>query len=204
MAARQRRSVIDLLLEGFETALFPCSLVLLVPGVAAAVTARQESAAALIGYVTTTIVVGWLRFSGQLDDLAVPIVAMAFALAAALLVVPLIRRINLVSAAGGGVAGVAAASLWEPCVGEEFGTVLTELPDRGLVGLGLMTIYLIGVMVPLGIVGAVLHLIPNPVLLPARPFMMILGGGVFGILAIATATGFIDSVISQLVSWTLA
>ena len=118
--------------------------------------------------------------------------------------VPLIRRINLVSAAGGGVAGVAAASLWEQCVGEEFGTVLIELPDRGLVGLGLMTVYLIGVMVPLGIVGAVLHLIPNPVLLPARPFMMIAGGGVFGLLAIATATGFIDSVISQLVSWTLA
>ncbi len=191
--------MIDLLVEGFETALFPCSLVLLAPGVAAAVTARQESAAALTGYVTTVIVVGWLRFSGQIGDIGIPIVAMAFALAAALLVVPLIRRINLVSAAGGGVAGVAAAALWEPCVGAEFGGLLSDLTGRGVVGVFLMGVYLVGIMAPLAIVGAVLHLIPNPFLLPARPFMMVAGSAFFAVLAVATATGVINSVISKLV-----
>ncbi len=194
---------IDLVIEGFETAFFPCSLVLLIPGLAAAITARQESSAALVGFSTAVVAVGWLRFSARIGDTPITIVAMSFAAAAALLIVPLIRRINLVSGAGGAVAGLAAASLWEPCVGAAFGSLLVDLPDGGAGSLILMACYLIGILAPLGVLGAVLHLIPNPLLLPVRPFMMFAGGAVFVVLAVATAVGLVDSIIGQLVEWSL-
>ncbi len=194
---------IDLLLEGFETAFFPCSLVLLIPGLATAITARQESSAALTGYGAAVLVVGWLRFSARIDDTPTVIVAMAFAAAALLLIVPLIRRLNIVSATGGAIAGLAAASLWEPCVGAAFGSLLVDLPGGGPGSFVMMSLYLAGIVAPLAVLGAVLHVIPNPTLLPIRPVMMFAGGAVFFIMAIATATGFVDSVIGQLVQWSI-
>lgn len=193
----------NLLAEGFETAFFPCSLVLLIPGLATAITARQESSAALVGYTAAVLVVGWLRFSARIGDTPIFIVAMAFAAAALLLVVPLIRRLNVVSAGGGAIAGLAAASLWEPCVGAAFGSLLVDLPGGGPGSFVMMSLYLAGIVAPLGIIGAILHVIPNPMLLPVRPFMMFGGGAAFFVLAIATAIGVVDSIIGQLVQWSL-
>lgn len=193
----------NILAEGFETAFFPCSLVLLIPGLATAITARQESTAALAGYTGAILVVGWLRFSARIGDTPIVIVAMAFAAAAVLLLVPLMRRLNLVSTGGGALAGMAAASLWEPCVGSEFGSLLVDLPGGGPGSFIMMSLYLVGLVAPLGLVGAVLHAIPNPVLLPARPVMMFGGGAAFFVLAVATAVGVIDSIIGQLVQWSI-
>ncbi len=193
----------NILAEGFETAFFPCSLVLLIPGLATAITARQESSAALVGYTAAVLVVGWLRFSARIGDTPIVVVAMGFAAAALILIVPIFRRINLVSAGGGGIAGIAAASLWEPCVGSEFGALLVDLPGGGPGSFVMMSLYLIGLVAPLGVVGAILHAIPNPTLLPVRPFMMFGGGAAFFVLAIATAVGLIDTVIGQLVQWSI-
>ena len=195
--------MIDLLLEGFESALLPCSLILLLPGAAAVIAARQESSPAVIGFVAGALAMGWLRFSNRIEDPPSRGVALAFAAAAVLLLVPLVRRLDVVSAAGGLLAGLASAALWIPCVGEHFGTLLGELPDRGASGLALFAVYLVGVLAPLVLLAAAFHLIPAPLFLPIRPFMMAIGGTVLGLLAIATAMGLDDDLVSQLVEWSL-
>ncbi len=192
--------MIDLLLEGLESALLPCSLILLIPGIAVALAARQESTPALVGFVGAAWVFSWLRFSATVDGFERPIVAMAFAASAALLLVPLLRRLDVLALLGGALGGAAAAALWQPCVGENFGTLLGELPDQAPAGVGLLAIYLLGVLAPVIALGAVMHLIPNPLMLPVRPVMMAIGGGVLGLLALTTAVGLDDNLVSKLVS----
>ena len=195
--------MLELLLEGFESALIPCSFILLIPGLAVAIAARQESTPAAAGFVAAALLVGWLRFSNRLDDPPSAVIALALAGAVVLLLVPLIRRLDIVSGAGGALAGGAASALWLPCVGEEFGTLLGELPGRGGSGLALMSLYLLGVLAPLVLVAAGMHLVPDGLLLPARPFMMAIGGAALGLLALGTAVGLDDEIVSQLVEWSL-
>ena len=195
--------MIELLFEGFESALLPCSLILLLPGAAAVIAARQESTPAIAGFVVGSLTLGWLRFSDRISDPPSRLVALALAGAIVLLLVPLIRRLDVVSAAGGLLAGAAGASLWVPCVGEHFGTLLGELPDRGASGVGLFALYLFGVLAPLVFLAAAMHLIPEALFLPVRPFMMVIGGTVLGLLAVATAVGLHDDLVSQLVKWSL-
>jgi len=195
--------VIPLLLEGFESAFLPCSLILLIPGAAAAIAARQESNSALSGFVAGSLVFAWLRFSGRGGDLPLGLVALLLAVSVVLLVIPLVRRLNLVSGAGGLLTGIATGVLWEPCVSTEFGALLAELPDRGASGFGLTAVYMAGVLAPVLLLGAVLHLIPSPALILARPVMLFAGAGVLAMLAVATAAGLTDNIIGQLVEWSI-
>lgn len=195
--------MIELLLEGLESALLPCSLIILIPGVATAFAARKESSPALMGFVPACIFMSWLRFSGKGGDFDRLIIAGAFAAAIVLLLVPILRRLDILAFAGGVLAGGAAASLWQPCVGAEFGDLLSDLPTRGIVGFALFTIYTVAVLAPVLALGAVMHLLPTSIWLPLRPFMMIVGGSTLGLLAAATAVGLDDNLVGQLVSWSI-
>jgi len=57
----------------------------------------------------------------------------------------------------------------------------------------------IGVIAPLFAVAAVLYLIPNPTLILARPFMLVVGCGTLAVIALATAAGLSDDIIGRLV-----
>lgn len=194
--------MIDLLIEGLESAFLPCSLILLLPGLATAFVARtKESAIALGGFAIGTLIIGWLRFSDRFSELGTGSAALALAVGAAFLAVPLMRRISLVAIAGGVMTGGAAAILWEPCVGAEFGTLLGELPTSGALSIFKFAAYIVGVLAPLIVVGGVFAAIPGPLLIPARPAMMATGLVIFVGLALAVALGFHDELVSQLVEW---
>ncbi|MEL6986075.1 MAG: hypothetical protein AAFO29_26840, partial [Actinomycetota bacterium] len=104
---------------------------------------------------------------------------------------------------GGLLAGAASAELWRPCVGLEFGQVLNSLPDRGLSGLGLMAVYLLGVLSPLAAVGALHHLVPEQHREWAEPWMAGVGALALGALALATAVGLHDDLVGKLFEWSL-
>ena len=195
--------MIQLLIEGVESATLPCSLILLLPGAAVALASRQESTSALAGFGAGSATLAWLRFSDRGGNLSTSLVALLLVGAVVLLIVPLVRRLNVVSGVGGLLAGVAAGVLWVPCVGAEFGQLLAELPDRGPTGVGLFLIYMAGVVTPLLVLGAVLHLIPDTALIFARPLMLLVGAGTLGLLALAAAAGLTDNLIGQLVEWSL-
>lgn len=191
--------MIDLAIEALESALLPCSFVLLLPGAATVLAARQEAAVALVGFIIGSLGLAWLRFSGNGGDFERPIIAMAFAASAALLVVPLIRRLDILALSGGLLAGSASVTLWQPCVGEQFGTLLGQLPERGVIGAGLLCVYVLGVLAPVVALGAIIHIIPDPLQMPVRPVMMAVGGGVLGLFALLTAAGLDDELVSKLV-----
>lgn len=197
--------IIELVVEGFESALLPCSFVVLVPGAAAVIASRQESTSAFVGFVVGLMGLAFFRFSGRGGDLPVGIVALLFAVAVVLLAIPLVRRLNIVTGSGGLLVGGAAGALWEPCVGLQFADLLNTLPERSpAIGVALLTSYVLGVLAPLIALAAALYLIPNPTLILARPVMLVVGCGTLAILALATAAGFSDDVIGKLVELSVA
>lgn len=196
--------IVDLLIEGFESALLPCSYVVLVPGAAAVIASRQESTSAFVGFFFGLSALGFLRFSGRGGDLSPTWVALLLATAVVLLAIPLVRRLNIVTGSGGLLVGAAAGVLWEPCVAVHFADLLNELPTRTpAVGVALLVAYTVGVIAPLFGLAAVLYLIPNPTLILARPVMLVVGCGTLAIMALATAAGFSDDIIGKLVELSL-
>ena len=196
-------TLINLLTEGFRTAWLPCSLIVLLPGVAALLAARDELTVTVFGYGAAITFVAWLRFSDRGGDWPLLAAATALLAATALFLVPTIDGRRVVSVVGGALAGGAAAELWVPAVGRTFGRVLSQLPDRPLVGGFELGLYLLGVLAPLIVLALVLRLGPDrvPVL---RHRLALLGSAVLAVLAALTALGLHDAIARWLVSRSLA
>ncbi len=193
--------MIRLLLEGIESAPTVSSVMILIPAAAAALAARQESTAALVGFAVAFVGAAWLRFADRSDQLGALTTAGLLAVGAAFLVVPVVRRLDAVAALGGLLVGLATAALWEPIVGAEFGALLDGLPTRGAAGLALLAIHVLGVAAPIVLLGVALHVIPDPILLPIRPVMLAVGGGTLGVVALFTAVGRYDRLVGGIVEW---
>ena len=197
--------IVDLLVEGFESALLPCSFVLLVPGAAAVIAARQESTSAFFGFTAGLLALSFFRFSDRGGDLRTSLIALLLAVGVVLLSLPLVRRLNIVTGAGGLLVGGASGALWEPCVGLHFADLLNTLPERNpAAGVILFAVYAAGVIAPLVALAAALYLIPNSTLILARPVMLAVGSGALAVMAVATAAGFSDEVIGKLVELSVA
>ena len=195
--------MLPLLAEGLESAWLPCSLILIVPGIAAVLAARDELVSAVSAFAVATLLLGWLRFSNRGGDWPLGVAAVALIMATVVFFVPVIKREHLSAAAAGLLAGGAAAELWEPCVGSEFGQLLGELPDRGPSGLILMASYVIGVLAPVAGFAAIVKLFPEWLLDPARGVLAVVGGAVLATMAVSTAVGLHDEVVGQLIQWSL-
>lgn len=193
----------DLLAEGFESALMACSLIILAPGVATALAARRAAVPALGSFSLAVLVASWLRFSDRGGGLEPILIAIVLAGAVATFAVPRLSRRELSAVGGGLLAGGASAELWRPCVGFEFGQVLNSLPGRGPSGLGLMALYLLGVLSPLLAVGAIHHLVPARYREPAEPWLAAIGAAALGALALATAFGLHDDLVGKLFEWSI-
>lgn len=196
--------MIELLTEGLESAFLPCSYILLLPGAAAGFAARtKESSWALAGFAAGSLGVAWFRYSDRLGEVGTAVPAIMLAAALTFLAVPLVRRITAVAIAGGSSVGAAAAFLWEPCVGSEFGLLLGELPGAGIGSLAELALYMLGVLAPLIVVGGIMAALPAPLMFAARP--LLLGAAVLtlGGLAVATALGYHDDLVGQLVQWSI-
>ncbi|MEM7341281.1 MAG: hypothetical protein AAF467_21680 [Actinomycetota bacterium] len=195
--------MVALLFEGFEAVWLPCSLVLLVPGLAATIGGRAQPVLALAGFAPSMVLASWVRFSERGGDWPTLVIAAVLAVAAIALALPA-DRIRQVGSVGGGVlAGGAAAALWEPCVGPEFGLLLNTLPDRGADGLALMAVYGLGLLAPLAAAAAVLKLVPEWMLHYGEAAMNVVGAAALGVMAATVAVGLHDEVIGQLFRWSL-
>lgn len=197
-------SALMLLIEGFTAAILPCTLILLVPGVAVSLTARETALPALTGFGLSVLAFSWLRFSGTGAGWPALVSALALLISVAILLVPPIQRLDLVALLGGALAGFAAAELWLPCVGAEFGSLLTRLPDAGTGGLVSLGVYLLGALSPLLALGAIHHLTANWFLEIIEPPLSVVGGLLLAGLAVAVVVGFHETVVGKLFEWSLA
>lgn len=197
-------SLTGLLAEGFESALLPCSLILLIPGAAVGLTARAAAIPAITSFSVGVLALAWLRFGERGGDHPPLLMAAALMLGTILLLVPLISRLDLAAIPAGLLIGAAAAELWLPCVGEHFGRLLTELPDRGGSGVVLLGLYLFGTLSPLVVLAALHHLTPDWVLERLEPIWAVAGGLVLTLLAVTTAVGLHDELVGRLFEWSVA
>ncbi len=204
--------MVELLLEGLASAWLPCSSILLVPGGAAILAGGSRPLVALGGFAGSSLVTAWARFAERGGDWPVGISAVALIVGAVTLLASVVERARpdrspavdrLRTAAGGAMVGVAAAELWEPCVGAAFGSLLNDLPDRGVDGLFLLLAYGAGVLAPLLALGAASTLLPERLRERARPAVAVVGGAVLATMALATAAGLHDEVVARLIRWSL-
>lgn len=194
---------IYLLAEGFESALLPCTLILLLPGIALALAARETTVPALASYWVSVVAWSWARFGEHAGGWHYAVAAVALALAAIVVLFPPIVQLDWVAVAGGLLAGYASAELWLPCVGPELGDLLMKLPGIGPSGVLSMAVFLLGALSPLLALAAAHHLTPDWLLEIVEPPLSILGGVVLGVLAVATAAGFHDTLVGWLFQWSI-
>ncbi|MGH1491599.1 MAG: hypothetical protein ACRBK7_19745 [Acidimicrobiales bacterium] len=197
-------SFFGLLAEGFESALLPCSLILLVPGTAVGLTARSAAIPAIASFSVAAVSLSWIRFADRGGGFSTLTIAAALMVATILLLVPLVNRLDLAAIAAGLLAGGAAAELWRPCVGAEYGELLNQLPARGYSGLGLQALYMFGTLAPLVALAAIHHLIPDWILEKLEPVWSVIGGTALALLSVATAVGLHDDLVGKLFEWSVS
>ncbi|MCP3989076.1 MAG: hypothetical protein GY724_08375 [Actinomycetia bacterium] len=195
--------MIDLLLEGLSSAWLPCSLMLLVPGVAAALAAGEELVPSLIGFMVAATLLSWLRFADRGGNWPIGVAALALVAATALYFIPVFVSTGTMATVAGILAGGAAAEMWEPCVGPELGRLLNELPSQGWGGLGSATVFLVGVLAPIIGLGIGLRLAPLWIMESIQGTLAVIGGAMLAVMGLAAAAGFHDEVISKLFQWSL-
>lgn len=181
----------------------PCSLTLLVPGVAASLSTRSHPLAVALSTYGAVTVVGWLRLTEQIPARLGTWVALAVG------VLVLISFGSLFGSStrlgqrvtAGAVIGVAAASIWTPCVGEELGTILNRGPDDPL-----------GVLLPFAAFVAGISLVSIAVALARVVFqpperlssiLSVVATSVGAAFALLLASGLYTDVVAQLVFWSL-
>ncbi len=196
-------STLLLLAEGFEAAQLPCTLILLVTGVAVGMTARETAIPAMVSFQLSVLVFSWTRFSDRGAGWHTVISAIALIVAVVILFLPPIPRYDLVAIAAGALVGFAAAELWLPCVGEQFGLLLMDLPERGLSGVVLMAVFLAGALSPVVALAALHHLMPDWILERVEPIWSIAGGFLLAGLALATAIGYHETIVGWLFEWSV-
>ncbi len=199
--------MIDLLLEGVQASVQPCSLALLLPALGAVVLAGRRGWIALLGVWAAAAGLAWAQASLLLDvssDGGWTGVILALIALLGLTVQWLTRggsgrRARMAAGLGGLLIGVAAGLLWRPCVGPALGVLLTAAP-RGPGGQLLpLLVYMAGLLA-IALLVAMLPLV-NPALgglvrtTPARvvaitPLVM---------LSVVLATGQYDRIIGALV-----
>ncbi len=197
-------SLFGLLAEGFESALLPCSLILLIPGAAAGLTARAAAIPAIASFSVAAVSLSWIRFADRGGGFSPLTIAAVLMVATILLLVPFISRLDLAAIAAGLLVGGAAAELWRPCVGAEYGELLNQLPARGYSGLGLQALYMLGTLSPLIALAAIHHLIPDWILEKLEPIWAVVGGTALALLSVATAVGLHDDLVGKLFEWSLS
>lgn len=189
---------IYLLAEGFESALLPCTLILLVTGLGVTLAARETAIPALAAYWLSVLAWSWARFGGHAGGWHDAIAGVALALAGIVLLFPPIGQLEWVAMGGGFLAGFGAAELWLPCVGPELGDLLMKLPTTGISGVVLMAVFLAGALSPLLALAATHHLTPNWLLEMVEPPLSVVGGVLLAILSVAAAVGILGSILGRL------
>lgn len=179
--------------EGVVSAALPCSWVLLVPTVLAVLAglgARKVAGGALAGATVGLM----LRAAGVA---AMPTgfgIVAGFLLAVAMFAT---TRTGQLAPAGALVVGLVSASVWQPCVGEQLGTVLNTGVDRPFSAALAMVPYALGTLLALPATAFLAELANDAGRRRLRRLAIALGI----VLAFGLATGLHEPVIGGLARW---
>lgn len=154
--------MINSLIEGVESLRLPCSWVLLIPGIAVVLFGRRRTPLVVAAFAVVAMLVAWLRFGGWW--FATPQGPIQVLLGLAIIasaVVAWKRDTGVTDALAAGVAGLAAAWTWIPCVGPELGEILNGSRTAPFDHIGGTIAFLAGQFLPFILVAAVGALWPK-------------------------------------------
>ena len=141
----------DLIVEGFGSLRFGCTLALLVPGIGVALAVGRHAPLAAAAFITSAGFVGWARFA----DLwfAPPETVGLIAAGAAVAASPFTRGAAM-TVVGAVTAGLVAGWLWVPCVGEHLSQPLNDAAEDPIGNLAPIFVFVIGTGIPLIVLAA--------------------------------------------------
>ncbi len=155
--------MIELLLEGTESLRLPCSWLLIIPGAAIVAGCRRRSVLVTTVFSLVAMLVAWLRFGGfwPLGDVQGPTQT---ALGVAILASGAVawrKDTAVTDSVAAGVAGLAGAWAWIPCVGPHLGDVLNGARTEPFAHIGGTIAFMTGLFVPFIIIAAAGILFPD-------------------------------------------
>lgn len=191
--------MIKLLLEGIESLRLPCSWVLLIPGIAVTLYGRRRTPLVISVFIAAAMLVAWLRFGGWWFEVprgGVQIVLGLVIFASAIVAWRADRGATDVLAAG--VAGMAAAWAWIPCVGPHLGELLNGSRTAPFSHIGGTIAFLAGQFLPFILLAAVGVLLPTASERLEHRSIIAVGAIALAIVGLLFATTIFDDLASEL------
>lgn len=147
--------MIDQLAEGIESLRLPCSWILLFAGIALSIYARRRSAVVLGAFVSSVIMIAWLRFSGWWFAAPSGVLEVLIGLGLIATIVFAWRRNSTwTDVLLGASVGTAAVWSWIPCVGPELGHILNNATSAPLSHLAGTIAFVGGLLLPFVLIAA--------------------------------------------------
>ena len=194
-------TIFDTLTEGIGVITWACTLTALVPGLALVLVARRARLTVALYYIAGAAFLAWAQAAGHWWVAARGTAVLIAGFVAAGTYAAAWRAPGHSSplATGAGLVGGALAGwLWRPCVGEFLGDILNDASTAGPRTLGLMFIYMVGVLLPLLLIATAPYAVPAVGRVLDRLPFAIAGTAVGAIYAVALAIGQYDDLIGEL------
>lgn len=192
--------MIDLLLEGTESLRLPCSWLLIIPGAAVIIGARRRTVLVTLVFALVAMTVAWLRFStfwplGDVDGTTQVVLGLII-LTTSLLA----WRLDRASTDGllAGVAGLAGAWAWIPCVGPHLGDVINGARTEPVAHLGGTVAFMTGLFVPFIMIAAAGILFPEFQKKSSHRAVIGVGFALMTLVGVLFATTLFDDLASEL------
>ena len=191
----------SLFAEGIRSSLLPCSYSILLLGLALVVLRKKERIAALGVFSGATVFSAWIRAAGISDLVAGRVVSTVMVIGG--LALALLVKHRLAGLGAAGLIGVFAGATWLPCVGERLGAVLILAQDAPVSVLPRLTVYLIGVMLPIVAVVALLAYFPAARRWADNRWVLLGAKASLAAVGVLVLTGTYPTLLSTLARWSV-
>ena len=194
-------SIVSLVAEGAQSAILPCSAVLLVPTLGALLAARSRQAAVATATIGVGALGAFVRFADVIELFPGWLIGLCLLAGVALVWVGE-RRLE-VACLGAALIGIAASQLWEPCVGQEFGRLVTGLPNERIGQFVPFLLYFVAVHTPVVLVAAGIGAMADERRRSVEKVSAPLGAAIVALIGVLALIGQTDQLIARLVSWSI-
>ena len=194
-------TLIDTLTEGIGVITWACTLTALVPGLALVLVARRARLTVALYYTAGAALLAWAQATGHwwVAARGVAVVIAGFVAAGTYVAAWRAPGHSSPYATGAGIVGGALAGwLWRPCVGTLLGDILNDASKDGPRTLGLMLVYMVGVLLPLLLIAVAPYAVPAIGRALDRRPVAVAGAVVGAAYAVALAIGQYDDLIGEL------
>lgn len=192
--------MIRLLLEGTESLRLPCSWLLIIPGVATVLGGRRRAVLVTTVFSVVAMLVAWLRFGGfwPLGDVTG---ATQIGLGVVILATGALawrQDAAPTDALAAGVAGLAGAWAWIPCVGPHLGDVINGARSEPFAHIGGTIAFMAGLFLPFIILAAAGVVFPDLAEKSTNRFVVGTGFVLIAVVGVLFTTTLFDDLANEL------